>query len=192
MIIIHYFQFDLNLIKLHFLFVLLYWKSITVKRKVNQYSNSQFKNKFDLSIQKSFVVKAFQKGEKFQQYNLLQSYVIVFYMKAIWMFNAQYIVFFAQIIIKICLLLVLHWGNPYLSWKYLELTLNSFDSLIRSCARTVSPFFGRPSNAILSSSVRSSGAFASASWICWAISSSSSLPDSSFQKQLWVKMLNGV
>lgn len=62
--------------------------------------------------------------------------------------------------------------------KIIGLTLNSLDSLMRSCARITSPFFGLPSSTILSSSVRSSGALASASWICCAIWSSSSAPDS--------------
>lgn len=53
-----------------------------------------------------------------------------------------------------------------------ELTLNSLLSLIRSCARTTSPAFGRPSSAILSCSVKSSGALASASAIAFANSSS--------------------
>lgn len=52
------------------------------------------------------------------------------------------------------------------------LTLNSLLSLIRSCARVMSPIFGRPSNAILSFSVKSSGALASASVIAFANSSS--------------------
>lgn len=55
-------------------------------------------------------------------------------------------------------------------------TLNSFDSFIRSCARIISPFLGLPSKIILSCSVRSSGAFASASWSCCAISSVLSIP----------------
>lgn len=43
---------------------------------------------------------------------------------------------------------------------------------MRSCARTTSPALGRPSSANLSCSVRSSGAFASASVIAFANSSS--------------------
>lgn len=50
-------------------------------------------------------------------------------------------------------------------------TLNSLLSLIRNCALTISPDFGRPSNAILSWSVKSSGALASASVTALANSS---------------------
>lgn len=46
---------------------------------------------------------------------------------------------------------------------------------MRNCARTTSPAFGRPSNAILSCSVRSSGAFDSATVIACANSSSASV-----------------
>lgn len=69
-------------------------------------------------------------------------------------------------------------SNIHTKWKLhrfsntIELTLNSLLSLIRSCARMISPIFGRPSNAILSLSVKSSGAFASASVIAFANSSS--------------------
>lgn len=57
-------------------------------------------------------------------------------------------------------------------WFLFLLTLNSLLSLMRSCARVMSPIFGRPSNAILSFSVKSSGALASASVIAFANSSS--------------------
>lgn len=55
---------------------------------------------------------------------------------------------------------------------YHSLTLNSLLSFILSCARVMSPAFGRPRRAILSCSVKSSGAFASASVIAFASSSS--------------------
>lgn len=52
-----------------------------------------------------------------------------------------------------------------------QFTLNSLLSFILSCALILSPDFGRPSNAILSSSVKSSGAFASAAVTAFANSS---------------------
>lgn len=54
---------------------------------------------------------------------------------------------------------------------FFQFTLNSLLSLIRNCARTISPDFGRPNNAILSCSVKSSGALASASVTAFANSS---------------------
>lgn len=65
-------------------------------------------------------------------------------------------------------------------WVQLILfTLNSLLSLMRSSARTTSPNLGRPNNAILSSSVSSSGAFFSAASISPTISSSAEICHSS-------------
>jgi hypothetical protein len=69
------------------------------------------------------------------------------------------------------------------------LTLNSLLSFILNCALTTSPFLGRPSSAILSCSVRSSGAFDSASIIRLANSSSSDQGVEQVLKSLTIIMM---